>query len=562
MNPLPRLRALGPKAKLGLGALALLVLLLALFDWNWLRPPLERYLSHTSGRSVRATDLHLSLDAALRPVVRLRGVRIDNAPWADTQAPFAVAGEARFTFSWPSLLQDVRVVTQLVLVDADIDLQRQADGLRNWRLTRPDDRGPPRMRVLSLEAHNSRLRVVHQGIGLVLQTAATPLAAAEGPLTQRIRFSGRWHEAPLEGEALTGPVLSLQQTGRFFPLRGQVQSGPTVLQLDGEVADLIKLGGVNAKLRLSRGLSDLGGDVRYRHPVGERRSLQATLHSERFALADLPARAGKPPGERLLPQAPLPLDWLGEIDATLDWQVKTLQAGAQTALHELRAHAVLDQGALQLTLKEAALAAGQLSGQLWLDSRARVPSARIELRARALRLDKLLPPPTRVEGPVSGTLALSGQGRSVAAWLASAGGQLSLAMDSGHLSPRLDAALGLNGGKLLRSFFGDDRAVPIRCGALDMQFVNGTGTTRQLVLDTARTRIEGAGRLSLRDETWALRLTPHAHQTRLLRLGGSVVAQGSFTDYRYTVDDARQASTAASGACTAPCASATTAGCG
>ena len=292
MNPLPRLRALGPKAKLGLGALALLVLLLALFDWNWLRPPLERYLSHTSGRSVRAADLHLSLDAALRPVVRLRGVRIDNAPWADTKAPFAVAGEARFTFSWPSLLQDVRVVTHLVLVDADIDLQRQADGLRNWRLTRPDDRGPPRMQVLSLEPHNSRLRVVHQGIGLVLQTAATPLAAPEGPLTQRIRFSGRWHEAPIEGEALTGPVLSLQRTGRFFPLRGQVQSGPAVLQLDGEVADLIKLGGVNAQLRLSRGRSDIAGDVRYRHAAGERRSLQATLQ-QRAIRAGRPACQGR-----------------------------------------------------------------------------------------------------------------------------------------------------------------------------------------------------------------------------------------------------------------------------
>ncbi|MBC7956197.1 MAG: AsmA family protein, partial [Cytophagales bacterium] len=162
MNPLQRLSALGPRSKVALGTLASLLLLAAVFDWNWFRPALERHLSETSRRTVRVADLHISLNGALQPVVRLRGVDVHNAPWASAR-PFAVAGEVRLTFSWASLFQDVRLITQMELVDADISLERQADGLRNWRLTRPDDRGPARMRVLSLQTLRSQIHVVHQG---------------------------------------------------------------------------------------------------------------------------------------------------------------------------------------------------------------------------------------------------------------------------------------------------------------------------------------------------------------------------------------------------------------
>ena len=91
----------------------------------------------------------------------------------------------------------MRVVTHLVLVDADIHLARQADGLRNWRLTRPDDRGPARMRVLSLEPLRSSLHLVHQGVGLTLQTTSSPLPQPEGTLTQRVSFSGTLPRRPL-----------------------------------------------------------------------------------------------------------------------------------------------------------------------------------------------------------------------------------------------------------------------------------------------------------------------------------------------------------------------------
>jgi AsmA family protein len=134
---------------------------------------------------------------------------------------------------------------------------------------------------------------------------------------------------------------------------------------------------------------------------------------------------------------------------------------------------------------------------------------------------------------LSGQLKLSGRGPSVAVWLGSASGQLSLSLPSGHLSPGLDAKLGLNAGKLLRSFWASDKAVPIRCGVAVIDFANGIGTTGALMLDTAQTRVDGQGTLHLRDETWSLLLTPQVHQSAVLALNSSVLVQGSFRDASY-----------------------------
>jgi len=604
MKLLSRLPAPGRKMKLALGVLAAFALLLALFDWNWFRPALKRHLTRTSQRTVQIADLHLGLDAALQPTVRLRGVRIQNAPWADPR-PFAVAGEARFTFDWASLFDDVRVVTHLVLVDADIDLERQADGLRNWRLTRPDDRGPARLRVLSLEAHNSRLRLIHHGIGLTLQTAAATLPEADGPLTQRIEFSGTLNGTPFSGDTLAGPVLSLQRTGNFFPLRGQARSGATRLQLDGRIADLVKLGGIDAhaqlsgpslsqltpffptvpwpaskpyraeaqvtrqdtsmaakELRLTLGSSDLAGDLSYDKP-DERTSLQATLRSDKLDVAELasligdadtkPAKPSKP-SQRVLPQTALPLQRLNDIDARLSLNLKAVQLPDLPDLNELRASATLKQGLLQIALLDTELAAGRLSGQFALDNRQATPSVRIDLRARGLRLEKLwpnIPDKAGLEGPLSGHAKLSARGESVAAWAGSASGQLSLTMEGGLLSNRLDAKLGLNAGKLLRSFF-SERQVPLRCGAVAIDFDNGTGTTRQFVIDTDQTHLEGQGSLHLRDETWAVLLTPQPRKPAPLALNSSVLAKGSFRSFSYSLDGSKRAGTAASGACISP----------
>jgi uncharacterized protein involved in outer membrane biogenesis len=142
------------------------------------------------------------------------------------------------------------VIRHLRLVDADVDLERQADGLRNWRLTRPDDRGPGVIRVMALEAVRSRIRFVHRGLGFDVQTAAGPAAEASAPLTTRIAFEGTFRDAGFSGVALTGPELTFLDTGRSFPIRGHAQAAGARFDVDGRATDLFQLAALDADAAL------------------------------------------------------------------------------------------------------------------------------------------------------------------------------------------------------------------------------------------------------------------------------------------------------------------------
>jgi uncharacterized protein involved in outer membrane biogenesis len=583
-----RLPALGPRTKVALGLAAAFLLLLILFDWNWFRPLLERHLSESSRRQVRATDLHVSLEPNFQPTVRLRGVDIENAPWADTRKPFARAGEVSFTFDWRSLLDGPPVVTRLVLRNADIDLERQADGLRNWRLQDPDDRGPPRVYVRTLEAHDSRVRFVDQRLKLDIQTASRPLATPDGPYTQRLDFSGRFQGAPFTGAGDASAVLSFRDSGQFFSVRGHGETGRTRLEVEGRVADLFKLAGVDAELRvagpslaqlhpflqlplpaskpyraqgklkkdgeaydieamkIALGESDLSGTLHYDEKSG-RPTVRARLRSDTAALADLgtlvgggtlfdekkmvaaPGAAASAAPARLLPAQKLPIQTLKEVDAQVDLAVRRFKVPGFEALTGARFTAWLDQGMLDVAPFELDLAGGRLSGRLALDSRQQPALGRVDLKLRNARLSALLPELPKegeLDGPLQGTLKLAGRGDSLAALLDSVDGNLLLTLDGGRISSGLDARLGLNGGKLLRHFFRGDEPVPIRCGTFAMDFRKGVGTTRRLVLDTAQTHVEGAGHLALDDEQFEFLLTPQA-QKAAIALNSSIRVRGS-----------------------------------
>lgn len=237
-----------------LGILAVLVIGMALFDWNWFRHPLERYLIDRSHREVRVGDLHVDLGFSLEPTVRVRDVYIKNAPWANKEAA-AVIGEASFTFSLKSVWERRPVISRLVLIDADVQLERQADGLRNWRLRNPEDRGPSRVKVMRMEPHRTKIRIIRRDIDLDVVAAASEAGATgqapDASHPTRIDFEGTLGGAEFSGQFVTGAVLTFLETGESFPLRGHASAGKSRLDVEGTVADLLKPSAVDAKVRVA-----------------------------------------------------------------------------------------------------------------------------------------------------------------------------------------------------------------------------------------------------------------------------------------------------------------------
>ena len=102
MNAAMGRRRVGPVASGVLLILALLLAAVALQPW-WLAPSVAHSLEVDSGRSVHFDSMRVGLSWHLEPVIHCRGVRIANAPWADTKQPLAALGEMIVRVSWRSL---------------------------------------------------------------------------------------------------------------------------------------------------------------------------------------------------------------------------------------------------------------------------------------------------------------------------------------------------------------------------------------------------------------------------------------------------------------------------
>lgn len=292
--------AFGRKTHISLGLLLVFVVTAVLFDWNWLRGPLVNYLAENSGREVRVEDLHVTIGMALQPKVRLRGVYVENAPWA-AKRPFAVAGEMSFTFSVDSLWERRPIVSRLVLIDADIDMEMRADGLRNWRLTDPENRGPGLVRVMTLQAVRSKIRFFNGEADLDITAQATPVEAAVAeppgadPLSNKLAIDGKYRGVRFEAAGLAGSVISFRDSDYTFPLRGHLTAGKTRIDVDGTFTDLFDMGPMDAKVRVAGPtLSRMHPFLKFRPPVSRPYVLEAQLKQsdKKYTFAQLRGKVG------------------------------------------------------------------------------------------------------------------------------------------------------------------------------------------------------------------------------------------------------------------------------
>ena len=129
------------KKRIALGALALLagalVVFTLVFDWNWLRGPIERYVTKKTGRQFTIAG---NIDGSVFPLtLRLRQVRFENAPWSQVRQMAAIEQLEFRPRIWRLLLGDL-VVDKVRVLSPDVLLERIGDGKRNWCSASPTTR--------------------------------------------------------------------------------------------------------------------------------------------------------------------------------------------------------------------------------------------------------------------------------------------------------------------------------------------------------------------------------------------------------------------------------------
>jgi uncharacterized protein involved in outer membrane biogenesis len=194
----------------------IMVLVLAFFDWNALRPTLARIITAKTGRPASIDgDLKVHL-FSFTPRAEINDLKLENPPWADRKIMFEAK---RITVSL-SLGRLLRGQLVLPLIDLDaptINLERDAKGRASWELGTAQGKPTPGNKpaklptIQRLVIEHGQLHVVDQIRKLTFNGSlvAADEAGLKDTAAFKIRSSGTLNAKPFRLDADGGPLLDL-----------------------------------------------------------------------------------------------------------------------------------------------------------------------------------------------------------------------------------------------------------------------------------------------------------------------------------------------------------------
>ena len=157
---------------LGLVIVGLVVLMLV-FDWNWIKGFVEREASKALGRTV-VIEGDLDVQLSWSPLVRMDHIRIANAPWSP--APFMLTLQRLVVrLDLRELLRGHVVLPTVELIEPVLRLETSEQGQPNWTfgLDRPAQDAPTPFAVPRMgEVHLREGRVT----SALIMASATPFS--------------------------------------------------------------------------------------------------------------------------------------------------------------------------------------------------------------------------------------------------------------------------------------------------------------------------------------------------------------------------------------------------
>lgn len=294
-----------PVASVVAALVVLLVAFVVLFDWNWVRPPIDRYISKRTEREFHSSDLHVKL--GMTPTIQLRDVYFGNAKWSKDAPAMARIEKLEFTIALRDLPEKI-LIPRVALTRPELVFERLPDNRKNWILSDPSDTSPSKLRISTLSVDHGKLRYVDHGVPFAIDVQGStfdPSAqekvkdAAAKPSNNRYTtqydFKGKYHDAAFSGRALTGDVLSFQESGVSFPLKGELDAGTTRLAVEGTIADAADISAIDTQLRIEgQTLANLYPFLLLPLPASPPYRLQGhlVLKGNRYTMDDLAGKIG------------------------------------------------------------------------------------------------------------------------------------------------------------------------------------------------------------------------------------------------------------------------------
>src|SRR4029434_1751224 len=453
-----------------------IVILVLVFDWNWIKGYVEREASKALGRTV-VIEGDLSVKLSWLPLVRIDHVRIANASWSPEPSMLTLQ-RLVFRLDLREFLHGRLVLPTVELVEPVLRLETSEQGQPNWIFgpDRPAQDSPTPLALPSIgEVSLREGRVTYLDYSSHTEMAATlaEVHATTMEAEQRLKIEGVGQLAsmPLQFTLYSGTLQDVS-ANKPFPVQVQLITPPWQVDLNGTMAQPLQLQGVAADVSLTRfapeqpsdyheqapyqltghltqegdgwavrglagtlGTSDLQGDI-FLEMHAKRPLVRAELWSRHVDVRDLQAlggAAGPPtpptaattPGEDA-PSAPLiHLELTRVVDVQMHFEGQTVLMANQT-LHKVSTDLTLHDGHLTLT-PAFHLAGGTTRARIDVEDRGEAP-LHMTLRADIAHVNvqqvfDALGMEYQAAGNVDGHMDLTSSGRSVPELMASLAGK-------------------------------------------------------------------------------------------------------------------------------------------
>lgn len=267
--------------------LAVLVLIIAFFDWNRIKPTINEKVSEELHRPF-AINGNLAVvwrrepdEGGWRawvpwPHVVAQDLSLGNPDWSK-QPQMVTLKRVELRISPLALLAQRVTIPRIDLTEPNADLQRLADGRANWtfKFDPKDPDAEPSNWVVDIGAIGfdkghvtlddqtlkTRLDLIIDPLGKpipfsdIVGEKAAKTAQEKGSKPQDYAFGlkvkGQYHQQKLEGEGKIGGLLAMQDSSRPFPLQAQVKIADTSVELAGTLTDPLNLGALDLRLKLA-----------------------------------------------------------------------------------------------------------------------------------------------------------------------------------------------------------------------------------------------------------------------------------------------------------------------
>ena len=234
----------------GLAALLVaLVLLVVFFPWDWLRAPLNRYVSDRTGRHFEITR-HLDVKIGRTTRILADGIAFANPDWA--KDPHLVKAEAaEIDIHLLPLLRGRIELPLIKLTKPQLGLQMEPDGRRSWALGRDtsDKKNLPDIGALVVD--EGSMHFLSSGHGADIRTEFAIDNGGDAKLPLAYKAKGTWQKELFTADGRVGNVMNLGGTQKgSFPLEINAAAAHTSLTASGTVDNLATLDGANASFTL------------------------------------------------------------------------------------------------------------------------------------------------------------------------------------------------------------------------------------------------------------------------------------------------------------------------